>query len=222
MTVDVSSNVSSRENASATITARRAVTADADAITDAHVWGWRAGYRGLFPDDYLDSDEFDRSRRANWHAWTWRAYGSERSELFVVEVDEHVVGFGHAGPERVELAVEADDQTDDESDGTPDGVTATPIGWSETRGEVFGFYVHPHAWGSGAATVLMHACTAYLRADGFAEAVLWVLRDNPRARGFYEKAGWRPSGESGEWAGPVSVDGPVGPPVAEVQYIVAL
>ena len=33
-----------------------------------------------------------------------------------------------------------------------------------------------------------------LRAEGFDSAVLWVLEDNPRARAFYEKFGWTPSG----------------------------
>ena len=33
-----------------------------------------------------------------------------------------------------------------------------------------------------------------LGAEGFAEAVLWVLDDNPRARAFYERHGWLPTG----------------------------
>ena len=28
----------------------------------------------------------------------------------------------------------------------------------------------------------------------FDAALLWVLEDNPRARGFYERAGWAPDG----------------------------
>jgi ribosomal protein S18 acetylase RimI-like enzyme len=37
-----------------------------------------------------------------------------------------------------------------------------------------------------------------LRAEGFDTAVLWVLKDNPRARAFYEKFGWEPSGIAAE------------------------
>jgi hypothetical protein len=33
-----------------------------------------------------------------------------------------------------------------------------------------------------------------LRALGHEQAVLWVLEDNPRARRFYEIAGWSPDG----------------------------
>jgi GNAT superfamily N-acetyltransferase len=38
-----------------------------------------------------------------------------------------------------------------------------------------------------------------LRAEGFDEAVLWVLDDNPRARAFYERHGWAPSGMSADY-----------------------
>jgi RimJ/RimL family protein N-acetyltransferase len=42
-----------------------------------------------------------------------------------------------------------------------------------------------------------------LRSEGFGEAILWVLEDNPRTRRFYELAGWRAEGGSkdGEWLG---------------------
>jgi len=35
----------------------------------------------------------------------------------------------------------------------------------------------------------------FLRDEGFTSATLWVLRDNPRARAFYEKAGWLATGK---------------------------
>jgi ribosomal protein S18 acetylase RimI-like enzyme len=37
----------------------------------------------------------------------------------------------------------------------------------------------------------MHAAVEQLSADGYPEAVLWVLEDNPRARRFYEREGWQ-------------------------------
>ena len=40
----------------------------------------------------------------------------------------------------------------------------------------------------------MSRCEEFLRDEGFTSAVLWVLRDNPRARAFYEKAGWHFTG----------------------------
>ena len=61
-------------------------------------------------------------------------------------------------------------------------------------GEITIIYVHPSAWGIGAGYALMAECEAELRRRGFAEAVLWVLEDNPRARRFYERQGWRADG----------------------------
>ena len=48
----------------------------------------------------------------------------------------------------------------------------------------------PEAWGSGAGTALLAAGVEELRRQGYAEASLWVLEDNPRARRFYEREGW--------------------------------
>lgn len=150
------------------ITVRAALPDDADAIADAHVTAWRVGYRGVFPDEYLDSDEFESDRR-DW--WEQRLIDGPPdndnvlNELVVAELDGRVVGFGHVGDELVD-------------DGPRSG-----------RGEVYGFYLHPDAWGSGAATEMMRTCEAAL-AGHFDTAVLWTLFATPRSRRFYEKAGW--------------------------------
>jgi GNAT superfamily N-acetyltransferase len=168
---------------------------DADDVAQAHVQGWRVGYRGLFPDQYLDSPEFERERVDRWRAWTWNSLVG--SELFVATMDERVVGFAHLGPER--------QQPDDDEQ---------PAAGS---GEIYGFYLHPDAWGSGAAAALMTRSLHELDERGFASSVLWVLRDNPRARAFYEKTGWRATGRELLWQGPQFASQPP-EPVAEVQY----
>jgi ribosomal protein S18 acetylase RimI-like enzyme len=164
------------------IEVRDAVIDDADALATAHIDGWRAGYRGIVPDEYLDAEAFAASRRDMWRRWAWQSMPN--SKMFVVTVQGRVVGFGHAGPEH-----------DDPTLVGP-GSQAPPV---ETvvsgRGEVYGFYVHPTAWGSGAAPALMSRCEEFLRDEGHPTAVLWVLRDNPRALSFYEKAGWHFTGE---------------------------
>jgi GNAT superfamily N-acetyltransferase len=159
------------------IEVRDAVLDDADAIASAHIDGWRAGYRGVAPDEYLDADEFAASRRERWRSWSWHLVPDSR--LFVVAVQGRVVGFGHAGPEQV----------------AAHGIQPSQTEPADTRGEIYGFYLHPTAWGSGAAAALMSRCEEFLRDHGFGSAVLWVLRDNPRARAFYEKAGWQATGQ---------------------------
>ena len=83
------------------------------------------------------------------------------------------------------------------------------------EGELYAIYVVPGAWGRGAGRALMEETLARLRTDGFQEAVLWVLEDNPRTRRFYELAGWRTDGGSKneEW---------LGTRVDEVRYRISL
>lgn len=120
------------------------------------------------------------------------------SRLFVVSVHDRVVGFSHTGRERLDHSVDAADIS--------------------LRGEVYGFYLHPTAWGSGGAGALMSRCEEFLRDEGYPSAVLWVLRDNSRARAFYEKAGWSFNGQESDFA---PHDSP-GSALPEVQYEVRL
>ncbi len=82
-------------------------------------------------------------------------------------------------------------------------------------GELYLIYVLPEAWGTGAGRLLMIETLARLRDAGFAEAVLWVIDDNPRARRFYELAGWHIDGavKHEEW---------LGTSIREVRYRITL
>jgi ribosomal protein S18 acetylase RimI-like enzyme len=73
----------------------------------------------------------------------------------------------------------------------------------EEVGELFTIYVLPESWGLGVGRALMRETLARLRRHDYAEAVLWVLEDNPRTRRFYERAGWHADGGvlDGEWLG---------------------
>jgi GNAT superfamily N-acetyltransferase len=177
---------------------RSAEPDDADAIANAHVTAWRVAYRGVVPDAYLDSDAFADGRLAGWRRMLTETRSPERDpldEVFVPVIDGRVVGFAHVGEERER--------------GTD-------------QGELYGFYLHPDAWGSGAATALIDASHIALR-ERFSSALLWVLRENPRARRFYERSGWS-CGTGDEiiedfWEGPTMNDIPSLPaPLAEIQY----
>ena len=174
------------------IEVRPAVIGDADALCDAHVAAWRVGYRGLFPDALLDCDEFDSGRRAVWRAARW--LGGDQ-QVFAAMIDGKVLGFAHVGAER------------EHSVPTRSG-----------RGELYGFYNHPSTWGCGLAAVSMSVAEGWLAGQGYCDATLWVLRDNPRARHFYEKAGWASSGEESLWSGPSVAGQPMPAPIAEVRY----
>ena len=160
----------------------------------------------MFPTEFLDAPEFASSRLERWRAWSWSEFAD--SQLFVVLLRDRVVGFGHIGPERI---VPECDQS-----GTDANPETIKLDTGPGRGEVYGFYLHPDAWGSGAASALIARCHEYLRDEGFANAVLWVLRDNPRARVFYEKSGWQATGKE------MMFEPQNAAPVAEVQYAVHL
>ncbi len=139
---------------------------DVDVVAELHVESWRVAYRGIVPDDLLDGEPFRASRFERWRS---RRFDDEPQgcATLVAELDGAVVGFADVGPERPQ------------ADGRERG-------W----GEVYAFYLHPSAWGSGAAAPLMAACVQRLADAGFADAALWVFRDNARARAFYARTGW--------------------------------
>lgn len=85
----------------------------------------------------------------------------------VAEVDEEVVGFVNVGPAHHE---------------------------EDADSELSAIYVHPSHWGTGVGRALIEAGEARLREQGFSSAILWVWGDNPRARRFYEAAGWATDG----------------------------
>jgi RimJ/RimL family protein N-acetyltransferase len=62
---------------------------------------------------------------------------------------------------------------------------------ADADGELFAIYVQPERWGTGVGRELIRAGEQHLRDLGHADVILWVLEDNPRARRFYEAAGWR-------------------------------
>jgi ribosomal protein S18 acetylase RimI-like enzyme len=81
----------------------------------------------------------------------------------------------------------------------------------DADGELYAIYVHPDHWDRGFGRDLIVAGEARLRELGHTHAVLWVLEDNPRARRFYELAGWRADGTKR----PIEI---FGVEVAEVRY----
>lgn len=75
--------------------------------------------------------------------------------------------------------------------GQPVGVVlAGPDPDAPSVGHLARLYVDPDLWGHGIGTALYDMAIADL-ATRFAEATLWVLEDNHRARRWYERLGWR-------------------------------
>lgn len=144
---------------------RRAEPDDNEAVATVHVRSWQAAYRGLLPDGYLDA--LEPADRADRYTFGDVSPGGP---VTTVAVDEHVIcGFATAGA--------CGDS------GTPDA------------GELLAIYVDPGWWNRGVGRILIRDARDRLVADGFAEAVLWVLVGNDRAEHFYRIDGWRPDGQ---------------------------
>jgi ribosomal protein S18 acetylase RimI-like enzyme len=97
----------------------------------------------------------------------WLATPQPRSAILVAEAAGSVAGFVSVGPAR-----------------------------GEDAGELYAIYVDPAHWGAGLGQALIQEAESRLASAGFDEAILWVLDDNPRARRFYEAAGWHADGGS--------------------------
>ena len=144
-------------------TIRRAAVEDADAIGAVHVRAWQAAYRGVMPDKYLDGLRVqDRADGWRRHLTTLR---SDQKVLVVVVDCDRVVGFAILGCERGSDT-------------------------SQDVGELYAINLDPEVWDRGIGRALLRRATDELAEAGYAEAVLWVVPQNQRARHLYESEGW--------------------------------
>ena len=129
-------------------------------IATIHVEAWKAAYRGIVPDEFLDSLSIDQRESA------WRGYLSAGdATAWVAQEAETIVGWISAAASR-----DADS--------------------SASTGEIWAVYVTPGHWGKGLGRSLCKTAERNLLLGGFMEVTLWVLRDNVRAVKFYESNGF--------------------------------
>ena len=86
--------------------------------------------------------------------------------VHLAEHDGKIIGFGSCGSQRTE-----------------------PLREKGYDGEISAIYVLQKFQGHGLGARLLFAMAADLLSRGFSAAALWVLRDNPPARRFYERLG---------------------------------
>lgn len=137
---------------------RHAGAEDARAIAAVHVASWRTTYRGLLPDDFLDSLDV-AAYESRWR----RILEDGSGRVYVAEDGRDIVGFASGGRERA--------------------------GEDGFEGELYAIYVLAEAQGRGHGRRLVQAVVSGLRELGLRDMIVWVLRDNPGARRFYERLG---------------------------------
>lgn len=155
---------------------RRAVTDDAAALAKVHVCTWKATYRGIVPDTYLDALDHGRSE-TRWRGSLEKAAGEKLSgderpssvrTVVAEEEGQGVVGFASFGPNR-----DQDPNFDS---------------------ELYAIYVLPSSQGKGAGTMLVREAARILADSGFRSMIVWVLSANP-SRSFYERLGGEEVGQ---------------------------
>ena len=174
---------------------RAGSAADAAQIAAVQREGWFAAYEGIIPAEIIDRvttpDHGARVRQ------TFRTRPWQRMLVAVAPDQEGpdqegpgqagepaapgIVGYASFGPETDVLSA-------------PWPHPLTTDGEDGSVAELYALYVRPAWWSTGTGRALMERVLARTSAAGFPSISLWVLRDNRRARRFYERAGFAPDG----------------------------
>ena len=162
---------------------RPARAADGPPIARIRAATWRAVYPGLIPEQTLAerTDPVAVEREGEW-----RSAHSMDGVLVAEANGDALVGFAVFGPERDEGYQLGQPQTEAPEHG---------------RGELYAIYVLPGHWNTGAGRALLDGVLGLAAKQDYNDVSLWVLEANARARRFYEKAGFRLTGESGVLGG---------------------
>jgi ribosomal protein S18 acetylase RimI-like enzyme len=153
---------------------READAGDAAAIRADHVASWREAYAGILPDEMLKELSAE-SRAGMWGAVLEDPAAFGDCAIFVAERDEEIVGFGTCFRQRDEaLAAQ---------------------GFAAEIGAIYVLRAHQ---GAGLGRSLMRLMAQRLVDQSRGTASLWVLRENAKARAFYERLGGVLVGEKAE------------------------
>jgi GNAT superfamily N-acetyltransferase len=165
--------------------------ADAAQIAAVMQASWRAAYQGIFAPEVIGrvtANDGGARVRQSFRTRPWQKTfvavpspqpqdGRER------DAADGIVGYAFFGPEQDVL-------------GAPWPHPLSPEGQQGQVAELYALYVHPAWWSTGTGRALMDRVLDTASAAGYSSVRLWVLRDNARARRFYERAGFAPDGAS--------------------------
>jgi ribosomal protein S18 acetylase RimI-like enzyme len=153
---------------------------------------WFAAYEGVIAPEVIDRitvpDDGARIRQSFWTR-PWQRMlvavdsgaGDPGASDSGASASGGIVGYASFGPE-----------TDVLNAPWPHPLTADGEGGRVA--ELYALYVRPAWWSTGTGRALMERVLARSAAAGYRSITLWVLRDNQRARRFYDRAGFAPDG----------------------------
>ena len=153
---------------------RPATPDDAPELAGVHVAAWRAGYRGIVPDAYLEGFTVQRGTARLRKFLSAEAAAGESGRTYAAEHEGRLVGLLTLGGCR-------------DADAEPG-----------TDGEIWGIYIAPQYWRRGVGRFLCGHAERLLASLGCTVVRLWVLEANHRARRFYEAMEFAPDGATKE------------------------
>lgn len=138
---------------------REAGIEDALSIANVQVKTWRSAYRGIVPDDYLDSLSIDKS------AGGWAIFFSDTNKFAFVALDRYgnIVGFASMGDNRTNSV--------------------------EYEGELYALYILDEYQRKDIGKKLFSRVLEKFSLRGIKSMLVCVLKENHSARHFYESAG---------------------------------
>jgi GNAT superfamily N-acetyltransferase len=149
---------------------RPAQASDAGPIAALQVRSWKAAYRGIAPDAFLD----DLTEDAWLERWTEQLSTPRRGAVHQL------------------VSTEAPDRP-------PCGVAVCGPAMEPTAGltgQLYVLYADPEKWGRGHGAALLRRVHELLVAAGHTGALLWVAAGNDRSIRFYEQHGWVRDGQT--------------------------
>lgn len=144
--------------------------ADAAALRDLHLVTWIATYRDRLPEAFFNQRVTAHQAR-DW-AELVRGQTALGGGVLVARGDGGLCGLCQYEP-----------TGDDDDDPTQ-------------VGHIDRLYVHPDCQRLGVGRLLLAEATGRLRARGMLAVTLWALRNDKRARAFYDGLGWQLDGAS--------------------------
>lgn len=143
---------------------REAHENDVEGIAKVRVDTWRATYRGIMPDDFIDGMSY-KATAEMWRKSFWENRKPGVAPFVAEYASEGIVGIAVCGPEQSQDTV--------------------------YRGEVYVLYVFPQYQRQGIGRALVVACVDYLVQQlGVETMLIWAAAESPYRR-FYESLGGR-------------------------------
>ena len=146
-----------------------------------HALGWRAAYRDSIPADYMSREITD----CRWVPVFRQNYEEGVYHGLLLYSGDFPLCCATYGPARL-----------DSSAGDTICSFSSPdlAAW----GELVSLYCHPDRWGQGYGSLAIEEVLNRMKSTGYPGCFLYVLRENDRARRFYEKHGFSWDGHSTE------------------------